>query len=127
MDPRDRNPTRVQLRRSKGWRMPPGTVKVDRTTVFGNPFPQQPHGREASVRMYRLWLQGKLPVDSVPARDVTALRSRRTVLLKALFELEGKNLACWCPLPEAGQPDICHAAILLDAVRKSAARRRRGR
>src|SRR5690606_3378888 len=29
---------RVQLRRSKGWRMPPNTVKVDRTTKWGNPF-----------------------------------------------------------------------------------------
>jgi hypothetical protein len=31
-------PKRIQLRRSKGWRMPPNTVKVDRTTRWGNPW-----------------------------------------------------------------------------------------
>ena len=30
-----------------------------------------------------------------------------------LADLAGKNLACWCPLPEPGQPDWCHAAVLL--------------
>ena len=29
-------PVRVQLRRTKGWRMPENTVKVDRTTRYGN-------------------------------------------------------------------------------------------
>jgi uncharacterized protein DUF4326 len=28
----------VQLQRTKGWRMPPNTRKVDRSTIFGNPF-----------------------------------------------------------------------------------------
>lgn len=32
-------PRRVQLKRTKGWKMPENTVKVDRTTGFGNPFP----------------------------------------------------------------------------------------
>jgi hypothetical protein len=32
-------PVRVQLSRRKGWRMPPNTMKVDRSTGFGNPFP----------------------------------------------------------------------------------------
>lgn len=30
-------PHRVQLSRKKGWRMPPNTVKVDRSTRWGNP------------------------------------------------------------------------------------------
>jgi hypothetical protein len=118
---------RVQLRRSKGWRMPPNTVKADRTTIFGNPFPLQPHGRSASVRMYRLWMQGKLRDGVVPDRDADALRAKREAILKALPTLEGKNLACWCPLPRGDAPDVCHAAVLLDMVRKRAARRRRGR
>ena len=33
-------------------------------------------------------------------------------LFRAL--LHGRNLACWCPLPEPGQPDHCHAAVLLE-------------
>ena len=31
-------------------------------------------------------------------------------------ELRGFNLACWCPLPEPGQPDHCHAAVLLEVA-----------
>jgi hypothetical protein len=31
-------PERIQLKRAKGWRMPENTVKVDRTTKWGNPF-----------------------------------------------------------------------------------------
>lgn len=31
-------PERIQLSRRKGWKMPPNTVKVDRSTPWGNPF-----------------------------------------------------------------------------------------
>jgi hypothetical protein len=34
--------------------------------------------------------------------------------LEALPLPRGKNLACWCALPEHGGPDICHAALLLE-------------
>ncbi|SFF27693.1 DUF4326 domain-containing protein [Nitrosomonas sp. Nm166] len=34
----NQQPRRVQLKRVKGWRMPENTVKVDRTTKWGNPF-----------------------------------------------------------------------------------------
>lgn len=67
-------PVRIQLRRSKGWRMPENTVKVDRTTKWGNPFnfkdsshcwtalaygcKGDPAGRhEASVKAFREWIE----------------------------------------------------------------------
>src|SRR5690606_13010392 len=40
-------PTRIQLSRRKGWRMPPDTVKVDRSTRWGNPFVVGRHGTQA--------------------------------------------------------------------------------
>src|SRR4051812_49296276 len=43
---------RVQLSRRAGWRMPPNTVKVDRTTQWGNPFGDYPT-REAQVARFR--------------------------------------------------------------------------
>ena len=66
-------PIRVQLSRKKGWRMPENTVKVDRTTKWGNPFnfkaashcwtalsygcTGDPAGRhEASVKAFREWV-----------------------------------------------------------------------
>jgi len=101
-------PIRVQLRRTKGWRMPPNTVKVCRPTRWGNPFkagpwkcghPDCPNGgthpgispREC-VERYRSWIAGMLMVDP-----------------KFLDPLRAKNLACWCRL---GDP--CHADVLLE-------------
>jgi uncharacterized protein DUF4326 len=42
----------------------------------------------------------------------------RTKVLAALPGLRGKNLACWCALPEAGQRDNCHAALLLELANR---------
>src|SRR5437762_14233430 len=33
-----RRPRRIRLSRRKGWRVPPDTLKVDRSTRWGNPF-----------------------------------------------------------------------------------------
>ena len=81
---------RIQRKREKGWRMPVNTVYVGRPTKWGNPF----IGREAADR-YRRWLWYS--------------KSERARFLWGKFsELEGKNLACWCP------PDKpCHVDVLL--------------
>lgn len=68
-------PARIQLSRAKGWRMPDNTVKVDRSTKWGNPFNFKssthcwtalsygergdPAGRHAaSVKAFREWIEG---------------------------------------------------------------------
>jgi Domain of unknown function (DUF4326) len=43
----------------------------------------------------------------------------KVLILEASPALNGKNLACWCPLPEPGQFNLCHAAVLLELVRKT--------
>jgi hypothetical protein len=53
-------PLRIRLERTKGWRMPPNTRKVDRSTRFGNPFEGRTHGPEEAVRLHRAWLTGEL-------------------------------------------------------------------
>lgn len=45
-------PTRVQLRRTKGWQMPANTVKVDRSTRWGNPYLV---GAPVDLRQVRRW------------------------------------------------------------------------
>jgi hypothetical protein len=95
-------PVRIQLSRKKGWRMPPNTVKVDRTTRWGNPYPvastKRIHPAEAgytaeqAVSAFKGRMHGLLAINAV---DLSALR--------------GKNLACWCKL---GAP--CHADVLLE-------------
>ncbi|WP_293371525.1 DUF4326 domain-containing protein [Nevskia sp.] len=89
-------PRRIQLRRTRNWRMPANTVKVSRPGPWGNPFRVGdfgiPNAVEA-VQRFRQWLDGRVVGPPVPE----------------LAELRGKNLACWCPLD---QP--CHADVLLE-------------
>lgn len=105
-------PRRIQLSRAKGWRMPPNTLKVDRTTKWGNPFVRHgdgyPMDRALAVDSFRRllekegdWYPRMPPPGKVPAFGPTTVGDIRK-------ELRGKNLACWCPLD---QP--CHAAVLL--------------
>ena len=94
---------RVQLSRAKGWRIPENTVKVDRTTKWGNPYLGGQDGdenRSHLVELFRLYLEGQ-PEGRQLAQD-------------ARKELRGRNLACWCPLPTPGERDVCHAAVLLE-------------
>lgn len=58
-------PKRVQLQRVKGWRMPPNTRKVDRTTIFGNPFEAVRYGTTDAVRSHRVWLTGVLTDEQI--------------------------------------------------------------
>ena len=95
-------PHRVQLKRTKGWRMPENTVKVDRTTCWGNPFVVGQEGIETAS-------------EAVAAfRDFAHVEGCGTVPYQTLArmaasDLRGKNLACWCR-----QGDPCHADVLLE-------------
>src|SRR5690606_30645673 len=85
-------PRRVQLSRAKGWRMPENTVKVDRTTRWGNPDRAEVIGAALAVEMFRRRFgpegTGLGPIHAIINRDVI----RR--------DLRGKNLACWCRLDQ---------------------------
>lgn len=87
-------PSRVQLRRTKGWRKPPGALVVARPSRWGNPFRTGIDGDAATcVARYEQALRaGELRVS---VGDVRA-------------ELVGRDLACWCPLDAP-----CHADVLV--------------
>jgi hypothetical protein len=103
-----RIPHRIQLRRTGGWRMPHGALKVDRTTRWGNPFRLGIDGDRAQcVALYRHWLvRGNAAVQGVRG-------DTRDELLRDLPQLRGHDLACWCP-PD--QP--CHAEVLLELANR---------
>jgi len=110
-------PKRIQLSRAKGWRLPPNTVKVDRTTVFGNPWSVRDaracgyHGTDTAlaswcVSLFREWItrqRGSLTPMLENSDAKLAKIEERMPLLR------GKNLACWC---KPGEP--CHADVLLE-------------
>jgi hypothetical protein len=101
---------RIQLRRTKGWRMPANTAKVDRSTRWGNPFHTHgdgyPMDRAAACAAFERQLVTSGAFRSGPRFPMTTLADIRK-------QLRDKNLACWCPLPAEGEPDLCHAAVLL--------------
>lgn len=102
-------PRRIQLRRTAGWRMPPDTVKVDRSTKWGNPFiVGQPGGQYTARVMNRrhAWQLFRSIALTNPAMRAAAL------------DLRGKNLACWCPLPAPYADDECHAAVWLELANR---------
>src|SRR5687767_6545562 len=103
---------RIQLSRRKGWRMPPNTVKVDRTTKWGNPCIVGQHGtREECVRWFELALGGYIVLGHKKDADgwlADKLMAYRKMASRNQRFLRAKNLACWCPLDAP-----CHADILL--------------
>lgn len=97
-------PRRVQLRRTKDWRLPLNTVVVSRPSKWGNPFKVTPERSQLSaVGAFRIWLT---------TEGVTAgIQERKQWMLDHMPDLRGKNLACWCSLNSA-----CHADVLLSLV-----------
>lgn len=120
-------PVRVQLSRTKGWKMPENTVKVDRATGFGNPFPiikcTSPSGGVSSPIWQvgtwdgpAMWFQNT--EAEARALSVQAFRAwighpaQEPLREMARLSLRGKNLACWCK----GTP--CHADVLLEIANR---------
>ena len=112
-------PIRVQLRRVKGWRMPPNTVSVARPGPYGNPHYigfcircSRHHTAAEAVSTFRR--------DLLAAIDRHASGAPRPCVFDSmapdLHELRGKNLACWCKPGE--QP--CHADVLLEIANMEA-------
>ena len=101
-------PDRITLSRARGWRMPPNTLKVDRSTKWGNPFEiakGHPWKDAAwSVLQYSFWIDG---LDTFSEHPSPPSRS------EVQHALRGKNLACWC---KPGQP--WHADVLLEIANK---------
>lgn len=99
-------PERIRLSRAKGWKMPANTVKVDRSTPWGNPFIVGEHGTAARcVELYAHLLHGLICLGT---KNAPEQRQAHEHVRNHIHELAGKNLACWCPLDRA-----CHADILL--------------
>jgi hypothetical protein len=111
-------PTRVQLSRRKGWRMPPNTVKVCRPGIFGNPYRVQ--GALTAAQVVRMF-EVDLRLAAAGSHHAPASFAK---MFSEIKRLRGKNLACWCPLPKPGEPDICHAAVLLEIANTTGEARR---
>ena len=136
-------PERVQLRRTKGWRMPPNTRVVTRSTIFGNPWacdtanafwwPNDPRGQRwlSTHRVPRLILldleavslfRGWLMLDYVP-RGALPVGLTSTGLTECTHALERRRATILGALPGLRGKNLacwcsldhqCHAAVLLE-------------
>ena len=130
-------PMRLQLSRTKGWRLPPAAKSVARPTRWGNPWRAGSGGvrycgpvcgevgRFSAKDIYTddieihaglsaeqaavLYRQAlEFALSAWPGESADEIGLRHE-LAAALESLRGYDLACWCPLD--GAP--CHATVLL--------------
>lgn len=74
-------PDRIQLSRAKGWRMPPNTVKVDRRTIWGNPWGVGPtRGYSVPMSVSPWWLHLELYIEAAPLTAELAVETYRKML-----------------------------------------------
>ena len=67
---------------------------IDRTTIFGNPFPEWKWGREECIKKFESYFWNRIERDPTWKADV--------------LKLKGKVLGCWC------KPLACHGDIYAD-------------
>ncbi|QFG09093.1 DUF4326 domain-containing protein [Mycobacterium phage ThulaThula] len=108
-------PKRIQRRRTKGWRMPEGTIYVGRPTKWGNPWVVHVHTLRCAP------MHALCPDWVADDRSDATTKYRHSLLYPLIgqprvpsiddirYELRGRDLVCWCPLD---QP--CHADVLLE-------------
>jgi hypothetical protein len=90
--------------------MPPSTIKVDRSTRWGNPFVI---GEPVDVKRAQKWgfTSNEFVADNAEqavAHFEQALRDQPAAIEAVKAALRGHNLACWCqPLA------ACHADVLI--------------
>lgn len=96
--------------------MPPGAVYVGRPTDWGNPYRidkappmwpvNKPWNAAAAVECFALMLAGGWRLRRPPGFQIVT---------RAMEELEGKDLVCWCKVTgDDGSRHPCHADILLE-------------
>ena len=101
--------------------MPENAVYVGRPTQWGNPF--KVGGRYKIGTGAWIWVQSYRPHDPgftlLTTTEECVLWYRRMLTQfpklfgKKISALEGKDLACWCPLDK-----MCHADVLLELANK---------
>jgi len=64
---------------------------IDRTTIFGNPFPEWKWGREECIKKFETYFWNRIERDLAWKAEV--------------LKLKGKVLGCWC------KPLDCHGWI----------------
>lgn len=105
--------------------MAEGAVSVTRPGRFGNPYKVEVYGLDLALTLFDNTARGYwnptilAHLSDDEFRETYALHRAWIAQLGGnpieviRNELAGRDLACWCALPEPGQPDRCHASTTL--------------
>lgn len=113
-------PVRLRLSRARGFDLQAHSravnglacVNVARPSKWGNPFAIGVDGSRADcVRLFVMMLDGMVCLTSKANTEAQLVYYRTAMACR--HELRGFNLACHCHAPKIGEPDLCHAAVLL--------------
>ena len=105
-------PTRIQRRRTKGWRAPPNTIMCTRPGPFSNPF----RGPDA-VELFRGWLT---KADCRTPQQPENIHNWDRGQIKVFFDnlrqwlprlAVADHLACFCSLDHK-----CHVDVILEVL-----------
>ncbi|GAB4023325.1 DUF4326 domain-containing protein [Spirosoma migulaei] len=118
-------PIRVQRKRTKGFKLPAGTVCVTRPGKWSNPFTVEEETVAITQKAKEAGFVPVRPIEKQARNEVVTkfhdmiadpyshhvmpeIRERFIYMREHLEDLTGKNLACFCSLDQR-----CHADILL--------------
>lgn len=115
-------PIRLRLSRALGFNLQAHSLAANglpavncaRPGPYGNPFVIGKHGtRKDCVGYFLILCDGCIPISRGDHDEIDAWRALAAAIPTLAAGLRGKNLACWCPLPKPGEPDICHCQVWL--------------
>lgn len=72
-------------------------VRIDRASIYGNPFNVEEHGRNGCIKLYREYFRKRM-------------RSDRFFRM-AVNDLRGKVMGCWC------KPEACHGDVIMEYLK----------
>lgn len=105
-------PTRIQRKRTKGWRKPEGAIFAGRTSAWGNSWKI---GSTGHTVLPGGWIDRRPHPPLTRQQAIDSYRNSRTHDIEYLRDirdrLAGKTLMCWCRLDQA-----CHVDWLLEVA-----------
>jgi hypothetical protein len=108
---------RIQRRRTKGYKLPPNCICINRGTKWGNPFKVSEYGQEKAIRLFRECLLNNAMVyfyfhEALFSMETTLKQFEHFKWISEhLHELEGHDLACFCPIEKP-----CHGDVYIELL-----------
>lgn len=106
---------RIQRKRTKGFKLPPNTVCINRPTKWGNPFTEELCGREDAINMFRECLILPHRVYYYFYEIEATVQFERFMWMKEnLSDLKKFDyMACFCK-----EEEPCHGDVLIELISK---------